>query len=134
MPVRCGFALTAMVALLVGCAPMPEAPDERAPGGELTIYAAASLAGPFTEIAAEFAMEHPRVSIRPIVFDGSATLATQLGEGAPADVFASADHATLLGVAGELAGTPVQFASNRLQIAVAPGNPLGIAGLADLAD
>lgn len=119
--------VVAMV-LLGGCGEQPAA---RPP---LTVYAAASLTAPFTELVDAFAEAHPRLDVRPVVFDGSSTLATQLSEGAPADVFASADLRTMDRVeeAGLLAGEPAVFATNILQIAVAPGNPLEITTLADL--
>lgn len=103
--------------------------------GELTIYAAASLGGAFDELAAQFEAAHPGVDVLPITYDGSSVLATQLIEGAVADVFASADRKNLAKVdeAG-LAEASVDFATNVLEIAVAPGNPLGIDGLDDLAD
>ncbi len=101
--------------------------------GELTIFAAASLTASFTELAADFHAENPGVTVKPISFDGSSTLATQLNEGAPADVFASADLANLDKVSALIDGPPTLFASNVLQIAVQPGNPLGISRLSDLA-
>ncbi|MGH3705690.1 MAG: molybdate ABC transporter substrate-binding protein [Agromyces sp.] len=103
--------------------------------GELTIYAAASLGAAFDELAAQFEAAHPGVDVLPITYDGSSVLATQLIEGAPADVFASADQKNLAKVddAG-LAEASVDFATNVLEIAVAPGNPLDIDGLDDLAD
>ncbi|MFD6055454.1 molybdate ABC transporter substrate-binding protein [Agromyces sp. NPDC060279] len=137
-----GVAIAA-VALLAGCAggaaePSPTASsgaDEPALTGELTIYAAASLSGAFDELAAQFEAEHPELDVLPITYDGSSVLATQLIEGAPADVFASADEKNMTKVldAG-LADGADDFATNVLEIAVAPGNPLGIAGLDALAD
>lgn len=67
------------------------------------------------------------------VYDGSSTLVTQILEGAPADVFASADEANM-DKAGDAAVDPELFASNTLVIAVPAGNPKGIADLTDLAD
>ena len=96
------------------------------------MFAAASLTGAFDELGAAFAREHPDVTLRPIVYDGSSTLATQIAEGANADVFASADTASMHAVTDFLAGTPAVFAKNTLEIAVAPGNPPGIRSLADL--
>jgi molybdate transport system substrate-binding protein len=66
-------------------------------------------------------------------FAGSNTLVSQIIQGAPADVFASADTKNMqkLVTAG-LVDTPVTFARNKLEIAVAPGNPHGVTGLADL--
>ncbi|WP_157009266.1 molybdate ABC transporter substrate-binding protein [Agromyces laixinhei] len=104
--------------------------------GELTIFAAASLGGAFDELAAEFEARHPSLDVAPITYDGSSTLAVQLIEGAAADVFASADERNLAKVddAGLIAGEPEAFATNVLEIAVRPGNPLGIESLDDLDD
>jgi len=100
--------------------------------GSLTILAAASLTESFTELAAIFAADHPDVTIAPISFAGSTTLATQIREGAPADIFAAADEATMRSVSDLLEGEPIPFATNSLQIAVQSGNPLNISELAGL--
>ena len=135
------LALGALALTLAGCSVEPE-PDatstgsaDDALGGELTIFAAASLQGAFDELAARFEALHPDVDVAPITYDGSSTLATQLIEGAQADVFASADESNLARVADEglVDGEAAPFASNVLQIAVQPGNPLHIDELADLA-
>ncbi|WP_237719691.1 molybdate ABC transporter substrate-binding protein [Salinibacterium sp. PAMC 21357] len=137
-PFRTTIAILAVAAVLgvTGCSTTAPAPASVASAGtlqgELTIFAAASLAGAFTELADAFSTENPGVTIAPISFDGSSTLATQISEGAPADVFASADEATMRQLSDELLGSPTLFASNELQIAVQPGNPLDIAALADL--
>ena len=103
--------------------------------GELAIFAAASLTAAFDELATEFEVRHPSLDVLPITYDGSSVLATQLIEGAAADVFASADARTMTKVADAgLAAEPVDFATNVLMIAVEPGNPLGIDALDDLAD
>jgi len=101
--------------------------------GTVTVYAAASLKKSFDAIAAAFRTAHPGAEVR-LSYDGSSTLVTQLIEGAPADVFASADQKNMqkLTDAGLQAGTPTLFASNTLQIAVAAGNPKKISRLADL--
>lgn len=129
---RLGALAGALVAvtLLSGCGGQPGARPQ------LTVYAAASLTSSFTELVNAFAEAHPDIEVLPPVFDGSSTLATQLIEGAPADVFASADLANMQRVeqAGLLVGESQVFATNTLQIAVAPGNPRGISSLADLAD
>lgn len=103
--------------------------------GDLAIYAAASLTASFDHLAAGFEKEHPGVTVRPIDYDGSSTLATQLIDGAPADVFASADTDTMGEVAdhGLLDGDANVFATNTLEIAVPPGNPGHITSLANLA-
>ena len=105
------------------------------PTGELTIFAAASLTAAFDELATAFEARHPGLDVLPITYDGSSVLATQLIEGAPADVFASADERNMARVldAG-LAVSRVDFATNVLTIVVEAGNPLGIDALDDLAD
>lgn len=140
-------ALLAAAALgivaLAGCAPTPDTPAETSSpsaeadtlSGELTVFAAASLTAAFDELATEFEAQHPGVDVLPISYDGSSVLATQLIEGAEADVFASADEKNLAKVTDAgLAGSGEPFATNVLQIAVAPGNPTGIKTLADLTD
>ncbi|OJX62231.1 MAG: molybdate ABC transporter substrate-binding protein [Micrococcales bacterium 73-13] len=114
----------------------PDVPETSALGGELTVSAAASLKAAFDEIAAAFEAANPGVDVLPIEYDGSSTLATQIIEGKPVDVFASADEGNLQKVvdAGLITSTPVLFATNTLVIAVPEGNPGGVTSLADLAD
>ncbi|MBD3940164.1 molybdate ABC transporter substrate-binding protein [Microbacterium sp. NEAU-LLC] len=145
--VRTVLARTALIAALTlgvsGCAttagdqgPTAADPpvDEAALTGELTVYAAASLKGAFDELAADFERQHPSLDVQPITYDGSSTLATQIIEGAPADVFASADEKNMHKVAdADLAGRPELFASNTLVLVVPEGNPGRVAGLGDLA-
>ena len=108
-------------------------PGSAAPAGPLTIFAAASLGAAFDELAEEFERRHPGVDVRPISYDGSSTLATQLIEGAPADVFASADERSMQRVVDAgLVGQSRLFASNTLVIAVPAGNPAAIASVDDL--
>lgn len=99
--------------------------------GTVQVYAAASLQRSFDEIASAFEAAHPGVTVSA-VYDGSSTLATQIGEGAPADVFASADEKNMAKVAAQ-APDPEIFAGNTLVIAVPGGNPGTVRGLADLA-
>lgn len=136
---RAAAAVVAVAALaLTGCANDPDttgtsAGDEL--GGELTVFAAASLSGAFDELAAQFEAQHPDLDVLPVSYDGSSVLSTQLIGGAPADVFASADETNMEKVTdAALAHDPETFATNILQIAVAPGNPLDIESLADLTD
>lgn len=133
------IAITLAAALaLTGCAvesPTPAGTDGAAGdavSGELTVYAAASLSGAFDEIGAAFEQENPDVRFTG-VYDGSSTLVTQLLEGAPADVFASADEANMRKLE-DAAVDPTLFASNTLVIAVPVGNPGGVETLDDLAD
>ncbi|MEJ1155015.1 molybdate ABC transporter substrate-binding protein [Microbacterium marmarense] len=103
--------------------------------GQLTIFAAASLGAAFNDLASEFEQQHPAVDVRPISYDGSSVLATQLIEGAPADVFASADEQNMARVIDEsLADSAQLFASNTLVIAVPSTNPGEVTSIADLAD
>ncbi|HJW00439.1 MAG TPA: molybdate ABC transporter substrate-binding protein [Arthrobacter sp.] len=104
------------------------------PSGTVTVFAAASLKATFTELAADFEARNPGTKVT-LSFAGSSDLATQITQGAPADVFASADTKNMakLADAGLLDGTPANFATNVLQIAVPPSNPASIAAFADLA-
>lgn len=97
------------------------------------VYAASSLTGAFTELAAAFEEQHPGVDVA-LNFAGSADLAVQIAEGAPADVFVAADEPTMQRVvaSGRAVGEPLALATNRLTIAVAEGNPHGVRSLADL--
>ena len=101
--------------------------------GDVTVFAAASLTDAFERIARDLEAEHPQARVR-FNFAGSQQLATQIVEGAPADVFASANDAQMQVVAGAGAAgaEPRIFAGNLLEIAVEPGNPRGVNGLADL--
>jgi molybdate transport system substrate-binding protein len=103
--------------------------------GDITVFAAASVTESFTEVGEAFSAANPDVSAE-MVFDASSALVTQITEGAPADVFASADVANMdkLTDAGLNGTEPVIFATNLLTIIVAAGNPLGITGVADLAN
>ncbi|MET0830077.1 MAG: molybdate ABC transporter substrate-binding protein [Microbacterium sp.] len=102
--------------------------------GSITVFAAASLKSTFTELAEQFEAAHPGTAVE-LNFAGSADLVTQIIEGAPADVFASADEKNMakLTDAGLVAGDPADFATNVLEIAVPPGNPAAIEVFADLA-
>ncbi len=100
----------------------------------LTVFAASSLTDTFTELGGQFEESHDGVTVT-FNFAGSSDLVAQIQQGAPADVFASADTANMdKAVADDLvSGEPVDFASNTLQIAVPPDNPAGVESLQDLA-
>ncbi|WP_441344240.1 MULTISPECIES: molybdate ABC transporter substrate-binding protein [unclassified Rhodococcus (in: high G+C Gram-positive bacteria)] len=127
--------------MLVGCSSQSDsttpdaALDAHAVGGEITVFAAASLRATFTDLGTRFEAEHPGTSVE-FSFAGSSDLAAQLISGAPADVFASADTKNMTATVDEnlVAGSPVDFASNTLTIVTAPGNPNRIASFADLAN
>ncbi|MFZ6002440.1 MAG: molybdate ABC transporter substrate-binding protein [Actinomycetota bacterium] len=118
--------------LAVGCSTGPSetgGADDRT----VTVFAAASLTDVLRDIADAFEEANPSIEV-DLSFDGSATLAAQLTEGAPADVFAAADEQTM-GLVVSNAGVrdePVVFARNELQIVVAEGNPHGVESLAQL--
>jgi molybdate transport system substrate-binding protein len=114
-----------------GASASPTAP---ALSGTVTVFAAASLNQVFTTLGRQFEAAHPGVTVK-FSFGGSDTLAAQITQGAPADVFAAASTTTMATVtkAGDNADTPTVFVRNELEIAVAPGDPLKIATLQDLA-
>lgn len=127
-PLAVAAAFLAAATLTVGCGQDAAAPDT------LTVFAAASLKQSFTQIGEQFEADHPGSTV-DFSFAGSSDLVTQLTQGASADVFASADTTNMdkAAEADLLGGEPVDFASNVLTIAVAPGNPEGIATFGDLA-
>ncbi|MFC4242271.1 molybdate ABC transporter substrate-binding protein [Gryllotalpicola reticulitermitis] len=100
----------------------------------LTVFAAASLTATFNTLGAAFEKANPGVTVK-YDFDGSSTLVEQLAQGAPADVFASADEVNMQNAVKKslIAGTPADFATNILEIATPPGNPAHISSFADLA-
>ncbi len=101
--------------------------------GSLTVFAAASLTGAFNKAKPTLESQNAGFSLT-YNFAGSNTLVTQIQQGAPADVFASADQPNMDKlVSAGLVETPVIFAKNKLEIAVAPGNPKNITSLQDLA-
>ena len=100
--------------------------------GTVVVFAAASLKPTFTELAKEFEAAHDGVKV-VLSFGGSDSLAAQITQGAPVDVFASANTATMDTVVKRSEATaPSNFAKNSLQIAVPPGNPKGVESLADV--
>ncbi|WP_378148583.1 molybdate ABC transporter substrate-binding protein [Cnuibacter sp. UC19_7] len=144
------LALGAAALLLAGCTGTPAAGGSGSPSadssasvdssasaleGSITVFAAASLKQTFTDLASRFEDAHPGVTVE-LTFAGSSDLVTQITEGAPADVFASADAKNMakLTDAGLVdSAAPVDFATNVLEIAVPPGNPAGVTSFSDLA-
>ncbi|NMM86595.1 molybdate ABC transporter substrate-binding protein [Rhodococcus sp. SRB_17] len=123
--------------LVTGCSSSDTSTTSTVPAsatGNITVFAAASLKGTFTELGKEFESENPGSTVT-FSFAGSSDLVAQIIAGAPADVFASADAANMKKAtdAGVVEGTPSDFASNTLTIVVPPGNPKGITSFADLA-
>ena len=128
MPIRLRLVVaSACVGLaLAGCSPATT-------GDTLTVFAAASLKAPFTDLAGRFEAAHPGTEVA-LVLAGSPTLVEQLDHGAQADVLATADEATMARAVtdGLVTDDPISFATNRLTVAVPPGNPAAVAGPADL--
>jgi molybdate transport system substrate-binding protein len=123
-------------ALLAACGGSDGAatPSATPLSGTISVFAAASLTASFTAVGSSFQTANPGVTVK-FNYAGSPTLVTQIEQGAPADVFASADTANMdkLTADGYTTGPSRVFAHNQLEIVVAPGNPRGITGLADLA-
>ena len=130
----------ALSMLLTACSPV--ATPATTSSGEattaqmsLTVFAAASLTDAFQTISKNFSTAHPGVDV-VFNFAGSQQLAQQIGQGAPADLFASA-NASQMAVAIEsgrvVSGTEQLFVRNRLVVVTPVDNPAGIATLADLA-
>ena len=114
-------------------APSPTSRESSA-GGTITVLAAASLIEAFNQIGKDFEAKNPGSKVT-FSFGSSATLATQIVQGAPADVFAAASPATMKIVTeAGAANAPKDFASNTLEIAVSKGNPHKITGLQDFGD
>jgi len=144
--VRRWSALTlpvAAVLVLVGCgmagggpggadAAAPGASDDGGLSGTLTVFAAASLTDVFEGLGDRLTADNPDLEVR-FNFAASSALATQIVQGAPADVFASANEPQMQVVTDEgLAdGAPEVFTSNVLEIAVPAGNPADVTGLED---
>jgi molybdate transport system substrate-binding protein len=123
-----GLALAALALALDGCSSSPPAAEREA--STVTVFAAASLTDSFQQIADAFTAENPDVDV-VVNFGGSSGLATQIAEGAPADVFAAASPAAMQASGATNARN---FATNVLEIAVAAGNPGSIQGLEDFAN
>lgn len=136
--------LATLVALLTGCSKGDGPSAQRAGGespapisglsGNITVWAASSLRAPFIQLAGELMASNQGLTVN-FNFDSSSALATQLTEGGSADVFASADLASMktLSEAELITGDAREFARNRMVIVTKPDNPNGIASVADLA-
>lgn len=121
--------MVTMVLALIGCSsPRPDSTT-------VLVSAASSLTDVFTAIESAFEDLHPDVDVM-LNLGASSSLREQILEGAPVDVFASADTSNMdrLMSAGEVDGGPWVFARNRLEIAVPTNNPAGITGLEDFGD
>ncbi len=101
----------------------------------LSVFAASSLKESFTEAGKNFKAAQPNVSDLLFNFQGSQSLVAQLQQGAPADVFASADRANMDKAvqAGTIDGTPRELARNLLTVVLPGDNPGNVRSLQDLA-
>jgi molybdate transport system substrate-binding protein len=138
MRIREGAAAVAAAALVAGCAAGADqggSADGNGLTGTVTVFAAASLTDVFTYLGDRLEEDNPDLDVR-FNFAGSSQLATQIIQGAPADVFASANEPqmTVVTDAGLEDGDPVVVAENVLAIAVPADNPGDVTGLADFAD
>lgn len=120
-------ALLSLLVLVAACGGSTAA-SSPAPSDKLVVFAASSLTKPFTAEGRAFAAAHSGVTVS-FSFAGSQSLVAQIQQGAPADVLATADTASM--TAAGLTG-PAVFARNRLSIVTAPGNPKHVQTLADL--
>jgi molybdate transport system substrate-binding protein len=113
----------------------PGSPAAAKPTGTLVVFAATSLTDAFNKIATQFEAANPGVNVK-FNYNGSSTLATQITQGAPADVFASAAPANMQTVTGQHMNstTPKTFASNEGEIMVEKGNPSHITTVSNLAN
>ena len=127
-------AALAVLLLTAGCgsggadAAAPSSPVEDGElTGTLTVFAAASLTDVFTDLGDDLMADNPELDVR-FNFGGSSALAQQLVQGAPADVFASADESQMARVedAGVVEEPAALFASNQLVLAVPRDNPAGV--------
>ena len=126
------LAAALAIATLAACGDT-EAQDDGGLHGEITVLAASSLSDAFTDLEAQFEAAHPNATIT-LSFGATSELVSQIVEGAPADVFASADVASMDRVveARAATGEPTDLVRNQLTIAVEPGNPLDISDVRDL--
>jgi molybdate transport system substrate-binding protein len=120
-----GAVIGALMAVTVACGPQSTSTT-------ITVGAASSLTEVLVTIGDEFMTANPDITVT-FSFAGSSAIAEQIRGGAPLDAFASAGTSSMEPLATEGLVTDVTaFATNTLMIATPPGNPGGIASLADL--
>ena len=128
-----GLFLFALGVLVVGCGSDAGGAEEKQ--REVVVFAAASLAEAFTEVADQFEVEHPSTTVI-LNFAGSQQLSHQLSQGAPADVFASANNRQMdaaIETGRVRSGSQQPFVRNRLVVVYPADNPGRLHTLADLA-
>src|SRR5207302_7767578 len=126
---------TLALCVLVGCNPAAATPTQTIVSGEIIVFAASSLTDAFRDIATTFQQANPNATVT-FNFGASTQLATQLGQGASADVFASADTTQMDNAkqAGAVTGQDQVFARNRLVLITPKDNPARISAIKDLAN
>jgi molybdate transport system substrate-binding protein len=127
---RLAVVLLVVAVLAAGCGGNDDSPGAGSPTG-IKVFAAASLTAAFNQLGKRYTAANGGTKVT-FNFAGSQALATQIRQGAPADVFASADVPTM-DKAKDLVDPPQNFAGNLLRIVVEQGNPNGVKGLGDLA-
>ena len=135
---RFAFTIAALTAVAVaGCSSnsssSPSSTSSSPATGTITVFAAASLTGAFTQIGKQFEAAHKGDTVK-FSFGPSSGLATEITSGAPADVFASASPKNMQEVvsAGD-ASNPQNFVKNTMEVAVPPNNPAKVTSVNDLA-
>src|SRR6185437_2901601 len=137
---RFAFVIAALAAVTVaGCSSGGSSPSSSSSSGSssstgaITVFAAASLTGSFTQLGKQFEAAHKGDTVK-FSFGPSSGLATEITSGAPADVFASASTKTMQQVvsAGD-ASSPQDFAKNFAEVAVPANNPAKVTSVKDLA-
>jgi molybdate transport system substrate-binding protein len=129
---KAGVAAAA-VALLAGCSSSgANGSNGGGPAGSITIDAASSLTEAFDSLKAKFEADHPGTTIT-ISYGASSDFATQISQGAPSDGFAAASTSSMDAIGDQAIG-PTDFVTNKLEIAVPPGNPGRVRSVDDLAE
>jgi molybdate transport system substrate-binding protein len=128
-------AVVGICALVTACSSASSSSGSGKLSGQLVVFAAASLKGAFDKIGGQFEKAHPGVTVK-FNYAGSSSLATQLGQAAPADLFASANTKSMKTVTSDdlTTGSPQVFAKNNLEIMVTKGNPMKIKTISNLAN
>lgn len=122
---------TTMAAALLCLLPLSACGSGSSGDTTITVLAASSLTGTFTELGRQFEQDHPGVTVK-FAFDSSATLAQQATQGAPADVLATADTKTMASARAAHAGTPRNFATNVMVLVTPSDDPGHVRSFADL--
>ena len=127
-------ACLAVVSVLAACSSSSGSSNGQVKG-TVIVFAATSLTDAFNKIGSQWEQAHPGTTVK-FNYNGSSSLATSIKQGAPADVFASADTTNMDTVtnASDAVGKPKVFAKNKLEIMVAKGNPMHITSVAALAN